>query len=197
MPFHAGFDAAVYPGDACMAWLRAHSNLRWCGYYLSPAPSLAPDALSWRGRRAALAGQWGLAPIYVGQQVRHGASAVSSSLNFDQGCLDGAEAVENAVRDGFAAGSYLYLDWEDGGPLAAEALNYIGAWLATVNGRGFGPGIYCSHLLAGAIEKLLPTLGPAIKARLWCYGVPSSAEHRLQTPLDALPAPDPGGCGYR
>lgn len=196
MDFYAGFDAAVYPGDASMGWLKTHSNLAWCGYYLSPAPNLAPDANSWRDRRAALAGQWGLAPIYVGQQVRHGASAVSALLSFNQGCIDGLQAVANASRDGFPKGSCLYLDWEDGGVLSEDSAEYASGWLVTVDARQFTPGVYCSHRLGDSFAALAAAAKPGVDVRFWCYAVNSTAEHPLATPLDALPRIDPAGCGF-
>jgi hypothetical protein len=122
MTFYAGFDAAVFPGVETMAWLKSHSNLAWCGYYLAPAPNLAPAAASWRGQRAALAASWGMVPIYVGQQSPALAAPdqpdqpaqpdrqFSTILTAAQGSVDGAAAVALAVRDGFLAGSYLYID---------------------------------------------------------------------------------------
>jgi hypothetical protein len=51
-----------------MAWLKANTNLVWCGYYLAPAPS--HHDTSWMGTRAALAAAgWGVAPVYLGQQI--------------------------------------------------------------------------------------------------------------------------------
>ena len=196
MAFYAGFDAAVYPGDATMAWLKRHSNLSWCAYYLAPAPNLLAAATSWRGRRAALAGNWGLAPVYVGQQVRHGASAVSAVLTFNQGCVDAQQAVDNARRDGFVGGSCIYLDWEDGDALASDSEAYVSGWVVTVRARGFAPGLYCSHRLADDFANLMARLQPRMLVRFWCWAVASSAEHPLLSPLTELPRPDPAGCGY-
>lgn len=196
MAFFAGFDAAVYPGDASMAWLKAHSNLSWCGYYLSPAPNLYPPANSWRGRRAALAGHWGFAPVYVGQQVRHGASAVSAILDYRQGCIDALEAVDDAIRDGFPPGTCLFLDWEDGGPLSSESRDYAGGWLRTVKSRGYAPGLYCSWRLADDFAQMIAAMNAGLKVRFWCWAVSSTAEHPLAVPLTALPRLDPAGCGY-
>ena len=68
MPGFAGFDRSDYPGDQVMSWLKANTNLVWCGYYLGPSPSHA--GTTWMTRRAALAAAgWGVAPIYVGQQI--------------------------------------------------------------------------------------------------------------------------------
>ena len=52
MPNYAGFDTDIFPCMEQMAWLKAHTNFSWCGYYLAPAPS-HPDP-SWMGQRQAL-----------------------------------------------------------------------------------------------------------------------------------------------
>src|SRR5579875_3277028 len=78
MPGFAGFDRTAFPGRAEMGWLRKNTNLTWCGYYLAPAPSHGDTG--WMGNRAVLAGQgWGIAPVYVGQQVT-GPGSHDSSL---------------------------------------------------------------------------------------------------------------------
>ena len=197
MAFYAGFDAAVYPGLSAMNWLRTHSNLAWCGYYLSPAPNLYPPALSWRGRRRELAAGWGLAPIYVGQQLNLTAQDhLSATLTVAQGLIDGSQAADNARHDGFPPGSCLYLDWEDGSTLSDAAQQYAGAWVAAVDGRGFRPGIYCSHLLGAAFEKLMLAASPRQPGRIWCYRVSSTESHPLQTPLMHLPQTDPAAAGF-
>jgi hypothetical protein len=39
MTFFVGFDCLAYPGTDEMTWLKANTNLGWCGFYLAPAPS--------------------------------------------------------------------------------------------------------------------------------------------------------------
>src|SRR5258706_14699190 len=100
MPGFAGFDCSEFPGLAEMTWLKSNTNLTWCGYYLAPAPSHASG--SWMGQRPALTGAgWGIAPVYVGQQIqgpgRHNVSGL-------QGTRDGADAVDLLKSDGFALG---------------------------------------------------------------------------------------------
>jgi hypothetical protein len=197
MAFYAGFDAAVYPGLPAMNWLRAHSNLVWCGYYLSPAPNLYPPALSWSGKRRELAAHWGLAPIYVGQQINVTAQDdFSAVLTVAQGLIDGRQAADNARRDGFPPGTCLFLDWENGGTLSQAALRYAGAWFAAVHGSGFMPGVYCSHRLGVEFQQLMLAAVPRQPGRIWCYRVSSTAAHQLQTPLAHLPQTDPAGAGF-
>jgi hypothetical protein len=68
---HLGFDTYAYPGDdAMLAWRDEDVPYEWVGYYL-PAPCHKSE--SWSGKRATLADMgWGMAVIYVGQQVWKG-----------------------------------------------------------------------------------------------------------------------------
>jgi hypothetical protein len=70
---HLGFDTYAYPGDAAMrAWKDEDgAPYEWVGYYLPSAPCHKGD--SWSGKRQRLADMgWGMAVIYVGQQVWSG-----------------------------------------------------------------------------------------------------------------------------
>jgi hypothetical protein len=67
---HLGFDTYVYPGDEAMrAWREEDgAPYEWVGYYLPAAPCHKGE--TWAGKRQTLTGMgWGLAVIYVGQQV--------------------------------------------------------------------------------------------------------------------------------
>lgn len=68
---HLGFDTYAYPGDAAMrAWRDENVPYEWVGYYL-PSPCHKSD--SWSGKRETLTDMgWGLAVVYVGQQVWSG-----------------------------------------------------------------------------------------------------------------------------
>src|SRR5579863_9317386 len=84
-----GFEKKGFPGVAQLAWLKANTNLGWCGYYLGPAPR-HPDA-RWMGQRAALqSAGWGIAPIYVGLQLGGRGSHIVTQA---QGAIDGSDAV--------------------------------------------------------------------------------------------------------
>ncbi len=68
--FFAGMDVAGYPGDLVMQSLIINTNLKWTGFYLTPAPSQGHN-LKWMGKHDFLRGLgWGIAPIYVGRQVK-------------------------------------------------------------------------------------------------------------------------------
>jgi Domain of unknown function (DUF1906) len=152
MPGYPGFDILAYPGDDSVAWLKDNTNLSWCGYYLAPAPS--HDDESWMGQRATLtAAGWGLAPTYVGQQL---AGPGSHVVTGPQGQLDGADAAHLMTQEGFAPGSFVYLDLEDGPPFTAPRTDYVNAWVTAVQAAGFQAGIYCSHGLAEDVQACVP-----------------------------------------
>lgn len=69
---HLGFDTYAYPGDnAMLAWKQDGAPYEWVGYYLPSAPCHKGE--TWSGKRQTLTDMgWGLAVIYVGQQVWSG-----------------------------------------------------------------------------------------------------------------------------
>lgn len=180
----AGFDRGVYPGDAEMAWLKANTNLVWCGYYLAPAPSHGD--MSWMGTRAALAAAgWGIAPVYLGQQI---VGPGSHNPSAEQGVIDGGNAADLMDADGFPAGSCVYLDLENGPPFTQIVSDYTAGWCDAVTARGYQPGVYCSHAFAADINALRPD------CRIWAYKVPTIAPHPFAGRI--FPTPDPAGSGY-
>src|SRR5215203_3114189 len=69
---HLGFDTYAYPGDqAMLAWRQDGAPYEWVGYYLPSAP--CHKGTTWSGKRETLSDMgWGVAVIYVGQQVWSG-----------------------------------------------------------------------------------------------------------------------------
>ena len=64
---YLGFDTNIYPGDRTMKIWADDGTYDWVGYYL-PAPCHRDT--SWSGKRDTLISMgWGLAVVYVGQQV--------------------------------------------------------------------------------------------------------------------------------
>jgi hypothetical protein len=181
MPGFAGFDISGYPGDTAINWLKANTNLVWCGYYLA-APS-HPHS-TWLGKRAQLgAAGWGIAPIFVGQQVIPPGSQNPSAAT---GVTDGNLAVTQMTNEGFASGSCVYLDLENGPPLTDAQRDYVTSWCDTVQQGGFTPGIYCSHLLAQQVSTLCPD------CRIWAFKLTNQP-----SPVPApFPNPAPAGSGF-
>lgn len=184
MPGFAGFDRSDFPGASEMAWLKANTNLRWTGFYLAPAPS--HSGTSWMPQRAALAAAgWGMAPIYVGQQIAGPGRHVVSGA---QGRIDGNDAISLMNTAGFAPGTTVYLDLEDGPPFKAPRTDYVANWIDAVAAGGFAPGVYCSHGFALDVHALRPAV------RIWAYKVETTDPH----PVPGINFPDlhPAGSGY-
>ena len=191
MTNYAGFDTDIHPGLAQLAWLTENTNLKWCGYYLAPAPG--HEDTSWMGQREVLAAEgWGMAPIFVGQQT---AGPGSHNATDGQGSTDGALAAELACNEGFPPQSCIFLDWEDGSSPSQEAQAYIRAWATAVTASGYAPGIYCSHDLAPGMAGLISQLNPAPVSRIWAWKVPTVAVHPYEGSIRSFPDFDPAGCG--
>ncbi len=183
MAGHAGFDRSDYPGDAIIAWLKANTNLVWCGYYFGVAPS--HSGTSWIGKRAKLAeAGWGIAPLYVGEQVVPPGSQHRSAA---KGTIDGQEAVQFMTDEGFAPGSCVYLDLE-AGALPQRLSDYTKSWTRAVEAGGFQPGVYCSHVIATQVSALADNL------RMWVFNVPTTEPH--DTPGPPFREDNPSGSGF-
>jgi hypothetical protein len=126
---------------------------------------------------------FGIMPLYVGEQVEGAGSLNPTS---EKGTIDGNAAVQMMTSEGFARGSCVYLDLENGPPLRLG--DYVNSWCNAVTAGGFLPGIYCSHLLADEVQQLQPA------ARIFAFRVTTTTPHPIPGPL--YPAPDPSGSGY-
>lgn len=189
MPTFAGFDTSAYPGDENMAHIKAHSNLSFVGFYLAPAP--AHPHHDWMGARAELVKQgWGLAPIFVGQQLV-GPGMNVAAVNPLQGTEDGVLAGALMARAGFPAKSWVYLDLENGTPLTLAQRSYVQAWCGAVHRAGFKAGVYCSHTLAELVSNSVPG------ARIWAVRVKSVVEHDASGYGGDFPLVDPHASGYQ
>ncbi|HME23828.1 MAG TPA: glycoside hydrolase domain-containing protein [Acetobacteraceae bacterium] len=183
MAGHAGFDCSEYPGDSIMDWFKANTNLVWCGYYFGPTPS--HDGTSWLGKRAKLvADGWGIAPLYVGEQVIPPGSENPSAA---KGTADGQDAVQFMANEGFQPGSCVYLDLEDGS-LPPPLEEYTASWIEAVAAGGFQPGVYCSHVIANKVSALAPNV------RIWAFKVPTTASHH--SPGPPFREDDPASSGF-
>ncbi|MDX1420280.1 MAG: DUF1906 domain-containing protein [Rubricoccaceae bacterium] len=148
----AGFDTWRYPGDDALRAWREASPYRWVGYYL-PAPCRRDS--SWVGRRASLERMgWGVAVLYVGQQVFEGQPppppdspapirCSRTLLSEAQGGREAADAVAQAAAEGFPPGTTVFLNVERSETLPAAFTAYYRAWMDGVlrDGR-YRPGTY-------------------------------------------------------
>ncbi|MEO8192766.1 MAG: glycoside hydrolase domain-containing protein [Gemmatimonadales bacterium] len=178
---HLGFDTYAYPGDEAMKAWRDEDGApyEWVGYYLPSAPCHKGE--SWSGKRQTLADMgWGLAVIYVGQQVwsgtprqrivktkwvtksvkqvrrvngrrvtrtvrkkvpvryvtyaraQQGQSCSTHLVSGARGVKDANDAIARSVREGFPAGTVVFLDIERMDRVPAAMRDYYKAWTKRV-----------------------------------------------------------------
>jgi hypothetical protein len=137
-----------------MKWLKTKTNLQFTGFYLGggSGSGQAPyhEDNSWMASRQTLKDMgWGMAPIYLGRQQEFGDR---SSMTNAQGVSDGQAAAKLMVQAGFAYGSVVYLDIENGQPPSPELIDYYQGWNNGVIVAGYTPGVYCSYLLADRLR---------------------------------------------
>ncbi len=138
--FYLGFDRNKYPGDAALGLLR--KTFFFSGYWLNNPPGESSN--SWQGKRENLVSNgFGFLVLFNGRLDRELKSpSVSKSL----GARDAADAAEATVKEGFPAGTIIFLDQEEGGRLLPEQRAYLYAWVDGVNAVGYRAGIYCSGM---------------------------------------------------
>jgi hypothetical protein len=155
-----GFDTHTYPGDKTMqAWKAAPgAPYRWVGYYL-PAPCHKDK--SWSGNRQKLVDMgWGLAVVYVGQQMwgrkprklsaqklaqmqKSGKNCNADLLSADQGRVEADDAIAATEKEGFPERSIVFLDIERMEKMPQEMRDYYRAWSKRLLEHGrYRPGVY-------------------------------------------------------
>lgn len=139
---YLGFDRNEYPGDQNLAALRR--TFSYSGYWLNVPPGAMSN--SWMGKRKVLqdAG-FGFLVLFNG---RLDAPLKKARNAAELGREDAAAAVGAGKREGFPAGTVIFLDQEEGGRMLPEQKAYIYAWVDGVNGGGFRAGIYASGIAA-------------------------------------------------
>lgn len=149
---HPGFDTWQYPGEEALRTWRDASPYRWVGYYL-PAPCRRDS--SWIGKRQTIEELgYGMAVVYVGQQVFEGSPAENdlpperiicsrSLLTPEQGRRDARDAIAGAVREGFPKGTTIFLNVERVSGVTDSLAAYHRAWTEELLRNGtYMPGTY-------------------------------------------------------
>lgn len=139
--------------------IRANTNLRWIGFYLSHSAqggsttwiknrARVPQVSTWRYLRSE---GWGAAPIFLARQFLAGGGA-NPNWTRANGVIDGQLTVRLATESNainaaeIERGATIYLDLEADGFLStASAVEYVTGWADTVRASGFRPGVYCLH----------------------------------------------------
>jgi hypothetical protein len=137
---YLGFDRNIYPGDAALPVLR--KTFVFTSYWLSPPPGEKQN--TWKGKRELLVSHgFGFLVLYRG---RDSSELKSESKAKGKGTQDANAAAAAAKEEGFAAGTIIFLDIEEGGRLPATYHVYLRAWLEEVKRAGFLAGVYCSGI---------------------------------------------------
>ena len=137
-----GFDRNEYPGDSRLAGL--HEHFAFAGYWLNNPPGESTN--SWAGKRQTLrdAG-FGFLVLWNGRldaEILRAQKAGTTPASLGQ--RDAAAAVAAARREGFPAGTILFLDQEQGGRLLPEQAAYFFGWTEQVGASTDKPGAYLS-----------------------------------------------------
>ena len=139
---YLGFDRNIYPGDDALPILR--KTFVYSSYWISPPPGEKIN--TWAGKRQLLQSQgFGFLVLYRGRESRELKTPTQAAQKSAQ---DAADAIANAEKEGFAKGTVIFLDIEEGGRLPATYHAYLRAWSDALIKAGYRPGVYCSAIPA-------------------------------------------------
>jgi hypothetical protein len=135
-----GFDRNIYPGDAALPVLR--KTFSFTGFWISPPPGETSN--TWIGKRSKLREQgFGFVVLYRGREERELKTLAQAAT---AGASEARDGAANAKREGFAAGTIVFLDIEEGGRLSPAYHAYLRSWADTLIAAGYRPGVYCSAI---------------------------------------------------
>lgn len=139
---YIGFDRNRYPGDPALKRLR--QSFSFSGYWLNAPPNETSN--TWEGKREVLnSNGFGFLLLFNGRLYRELKAPTDPRT---LGKNDAAVAVRAARKEGFSAGTIIFLDQEEGGRLLQEQRAYVYAWIDAVNTSGYRAGVYCSGIPA-------------------------------------------------
>lgn len=135
-----GFDLNIYPGDESLPVLR--KTFSFVSYWLGPPPG--EKRSSWQGKRALLKSYgFGFVVLFNGRESR---TLHNSTDAHQKGMLDAQAALNLALQEGFAKGTVIFLDIEEGGRLPPPYHEYLQVWSDTLAKADYRPGVYCSAI---------------------------------------------------
>jgi hypothetical protein len=177
---YLGFDTNIYPGDRTMKIWADEGTYDWVGFYL-PAPCHKDD--SWSGKRdTLLAMGWGLAVVYVGQQVwstakkpKKGATCANAFRTGSRGVIEGRDAIGRVIAEGFPHGTVIFLDIERMDHIPQSMKDYYKAWTKTVLEDGRYRVGYYVHADNAAevfrdVKSVLSAAGDTTEPPFWIAG---------------------------
>ncbi|HLJ77496.1 MAG TPA: glycoside hydrolase domain-containing protein, partial [Acidobacteriaceae bacterium] len=121
-----------------------HKTFAFTGYWLNNPPGMQSNP--WGGKRGTIRNAgFGFLVLFNGRLDAQLKGQDAAALGRD----DAAEAVKAARREGFPAGSVIFLDQEEGGALLPEQASYMGAWIQAIGKSQYRAGVYCSGVPVG------------------------------------------------
>ena len=139
---YLGFDRDLYPGDQTLPTIA--KRFSFVGYWLSIPP--LEQSNTWIGKRSLIASHnLGFLVLWNGRidkEILEKAKGGTSANAL--GVADAHSAIQAAKREGFPAGTTIFLDQEQGGRLVQEQADYLFAWTEGVSAGGFHAGAYVS-----------------------------------------------------
>jgi len=193
---YVGFDRNEYPGDEALPLLR--KSYSFASYWLSPPPGEKTN--SWIGKRGVMQAQgFGFLLLYQGRtsgQLPYKKDSIAAGL------ADAQAAAAAARREGFPAGSAIFLDVEEGGRFFDGYHAYLRTWAEALSREMFRPGIYCSGIVVDEGEGSTIISADDIRAHIgvadvvyWVYNDACPASPGCGVPQNP-PAPSASGVTY-
>jgi hypothetical protein len=137
---YLGYDLNEYPGDAALPVLR--KTFSFTSYWLGPPPG--EKQTTWLGKRALLRAQgFGFVVLFNGPDIR---TLKNESMARQKGIAEGERAAALARKEGFAKGTVVFLDIEEGGRLPGSYHQYLKSWTEALARGGYRSGVYCSGI---------------------------------------------------
>ncbi|HKW33570.1 MAG TPA: glycoside hydrolase domain-containing protein [Candidatus Acidoferrum sp.] len=194
--YYLGFDRNDYPGDEAMKLLRR--DFAFTGYWLGNPPEETTN--SWTGKREFLRSQgFGFVLLFAGPAS---GQLLDEAYTRKRVADDTQTAVAAARREGFSAGSVIFLDIEEGGRLPSTYVTYLKTWASELERLGFRAGVYCSAIPVdeGGGSRLVTSdfIREQIKPAglvYWVYNDSCPPSPGCSPPQDP-PAPSKGGSAY-
>jgi len=193
---YLGFDRNVYPGDTALPVLQ--KTFAFASYWLSPPPGEKLN--TWKGKRELLLSHgFGFLVLYRG---RDSSELKTETDAKEKGSQDANASAAAAREEGFAPGTIIFLDIEEGGRLSPAYHEYLGLWSEELKRAGFLAGVYCSGIPVKEEAAVTVTTaegirkqGPLHEMVIWAFNdvcPPSPGCGFPQNP----PAPSASGISY-
>jgi len=193
---YLGFDRNVYPGDTALPVLQ--KTFAFASYWLSPPPGEKLN--TWKGKRELLVSHgFGFLVLYAG---RDSSELKAETDAKEKGSQDAKASAAAAREEGFAPGTIIFLDVEEGGRLSPAYHEYLGVWSEELKRAGFLAGVYCSGIPVKEEAAVTVTTaegirkhGPLHEMVIWAFNDVCPPSPGCGFPRNP-PAPSASGISY-